>query len=246
VSRPKEDINYRHLFRAAPGYKVVGADYSQIELRILAEMTKEPRYLEAYRDGRDLHAETARLVMGTDGGISSEQRSVGKVINFGVLAYGGGAGVLCSEALNFDLLISVKDARRWIRKLREETPVVERWGQQMHAAMLSDGYIQVPTGHRRHFLGENRITVARNTPVQMFAGGILKDAMCRIFDRFSRESLDATMILQMHDEVAVEVVEEQAKYVEKVVREEMVAAGERWLHDVPVLVDSYISDTWEK
>lgn len=245
VSKPfSSDVNFRHLFKAKEGYKIVGADYSQIELRVLAEVTDESFYIDAFNEDQDLHKKVAESVLGRKLKVKDE-RNIGKSINFG-LSYGGGHTVLQDQALDFGMLMSTKKAKSYVELFRETTKRVQEWGERIHKEMVTEGILGTPIGHFRHFLHEDRETVARNTPIQMFATGILKDAMVAIHRRLVGEKLDATIILQVHDELVLEVREDLAEYVKSLVEKEMLLAGAKWLKKVPVKVDSYISETWEK
>lgn len=245
VTKPYEGVNFRHLFTAAPGYVMVGADYSQIEFRILAETTQEQRYVDAFLQGVDMHTLTAEAVLGRPL-VDEKERNLGKAVNFGVTSFAGSYLALQGSALSYGMLIPKSTAQEYVAKIRQANRKVEAWGRKMLGLMKLQGYLETPCGHRRYLLHEDRETVARNTPIQMFAAGILKDSMVRIYKRFKKEGLDATIVLQVHDELVVECKESIAEYVRAVMVEEMEAAGRYWLKTIPVEVTSYISRTWEK
>jgi len=246
VSAPfSDEINFRHLFLASAGRKFVGADYNQVEFRALADATGDKDYIKAFNDGLDLHAMAAELVLGRKPKNKSE-RALGKTLNFGVAAYGGGIPALRRTALDNGLFLSERKAEKYLKVIRKKNVAIERWGKRVTARMLRKSYIQTAIGHRRWLMGEDRESVARNTEIQMLAAGIIKDAMYPLFLRLQQYFTNAHIVLQVHDELVIECEEEEASDVEKALVEEMKCAGERWLKKVPVEVDSYISQTWEK
>ena len=246
VSAPfSDEVNFRHLFIAPKGRKIVGADYNQIEFRALSDVTGDKAYIKAYKEGLDLHAMAAEMVLGRRPKNKSE-RALGKTLNFGVAAYGGGIPALRRTALNNGLFLSERQADKYLKKIRKKNVAIERWGKLVTARMLRKGYIQTAIGHRRWLEGEDRESVARNTEIQMLAAGIIKDAMYPLFIRLRKDFNNAKIVLQVHDELVIECEEGEAQEAEKVLVEEMKCAGEKWLKSVPVEVDSYISQTWEK
>lgn len=246
VAKPfSDDINFRHLFRARSGYKFVGADYSQIELRLLADVTEDKDYITAFREGLDLHKMAAEKVLGRELQ-SKEERNLGKAINFGIIAYGGGPKALMRSAADYGIFLTEYQARKYVETIKSKNATIENWGKRVLDEMKRYGYIQTPIGHRRYLIGEDRETVARNTHIQPFAAGIMKDAIQNMFWIFKEDCEDTHIILQVHDEVLVECPEHEAERVRAIVVSEMKDAGNRWMRHVPVEVDSYISDTWEK
>ena len=240
-----DDLNFRHLFRARDGYTFVGADYNQIELRILAEVTKDPDYIAAFRDGLDLHKMAAEKVLGRSLTLKSD-RNLGKAVNFGIAAYGGGVKALMGSAADYGIFLTEKEAAAYVSAIKWGNVTIERWGRQVYQDMQQYGYIQTPMGHRRYLANEMRETVARNTHIQPFAAGIIKEAIVPIFWRLRETCGDAHVVLQVHDELLLECKEGESSKVQDIVVSEMKRAGEHWLKAVPVEVDSYISKTWEK
>jgi len=246
VSAPfSDEINFRHLFLAMAGRMFAGADYNQIEFRALAGETGDRAYIKSFNDGLDLHAMAAEMVLGRKPKNKSE-RALGKTLNFGVAAYGGGIPALRRTALDNGLFLSERKAEKYLRAIRKKNVAIEKWGKRVTARMLRKGYIQTAIGHRRWLEGEDRESVARNTEIQMLAAGVIKDAMYPLFLRLRKDFTNAHMVLQVHDELVIECEEEEAPDVEKALVEEMKCAGEKWLKKVPTVVDSYVSKTWEK
>jgi len=214
VARPiSDDINFRHLFRARPGWVIVGADYSQIEFRIMAEVAGEPAYVSAFVEGRDPHEETAKMIFGRELR-SKEERDLGKVVNFGNTAYGGGPNALRSTALKYGIVLTEVQAKKYLSAVRKQNTHIERWSRQQYESMVVNGYLEVPSGHRRYMRKENKPTTARNTPIQMFAAVIFKVALDRIRRALRREGLPAHLILGVHDEVVLEAREDAARDVQ--------------------------------
>jgi len=246
VTRPFGGVNFRNLFIAGPGHRFVGADYSQIELRILANESEEPSLLRAFLEGEDLHALAAEAILGRPIRDKSE-RNLGKVYNFGVRAYGGGPDALIGSALEYGIVMSQKDAKTYIARMKKADKQVEAWANRMYEKMTNDGYIQTPMGHRRYISGgKARPTVARNTPIQMFAAGIAKEAIKNLVENIDKAKVAADLVLVVHDEIVLRCQESEAEKLRCILEESMVQAGNSWLKKVPCLVDSYISERWEK
>ncbi len=240
-----EDVNFRHLFRAQKGWILIGADYSQIEMRVLAELTQEKMYIDAFVNGEDTHQAAAELIL-KRALRNKDERNLGKIINFGVVAFGGGVKTIRSGAIGYGMRVTMEEAKRYLETFRESNPRIEKWGKESLRFMMQNGYLQTPGGHRRWLHGEERPTVAKNTPVQMFAGEILKDAMERLYWELRVQDIPARFVLQVHDEVVLETPIELAQQTQEIVHVSMRDAGNVWLKTVPTEVDGYISATWEK
>jgi DNA polymerase I len=243
-------INFRHLFRAPQGRKIIGGDYGQIELRIGAEVTGEPMYLNAFNSGTDMHRQMAEMLLGRSLKDDSE-RNLGKVANFGSALYGGSHKVLMGSALDYGMQLAEKDAKKYIKTMRDNNTKIEAWGKEQLELLLQNHYLQTPIGHRRYFPAKDdpediyRETTARNTPIQSFAGGIMKDGFVRVARRLEKLGSDCGVILTVHDELDLEGPEDGAQEIEQNLAEGMIEAGNEWLHKVPTTVDTFVSDTWE-
>lgn len=258
-------INFRHLFhspemeeisvknsrkpivqfgRTRRPRKFVGADYSQIELRLLALFTQEPALVEAFQRGDDLHTQAAETVLGRL--CEGNDRAYGKIVNFGVRAYGGGANALIGSALDYNILLSQAEAQGYVAAIRGANQITELWGKRQLALMKLQGFLQTEMGHRRWLEGEDRETVARNTPIQCVASEILKDGIRILYDRLVDKYPDAHLNLQVHDEVGVDCDAEDAEGVEQEVRLALLESGKKWMDNIPCDVETYISDSWEK
>lgn len=244
--RTEEGRRIRQGFLArSAGWKLLAADYSQIELRILAHISGDPALQEAYREGRDIHALTASKVLGVPlAEVTSAQRGSAKAINFGIV-YGMGANGLAN-----DLGISVSKAKQFIADYFAAYSGVKKYMDDMVAYARTHGYVRTLSGRRRpipdihaslptrrHFAER----IAINTPIQGTSADMIKIAMIRIDARIRREKLPARMLLQVHDELIFDVPVEELDAMQKLVREEMESAMPL---DVPVQVDMAVGDNW--
>jgi DNA polymerase I-like protein with 3'-5' exonuclease and polymerase domains len=245
VTKPFGDINFRHLFIAGPGRKIVGADYSQMELRNIAEVAKDPLLLNAFNTGQDMHTLMASKVLKREIGKKDKERNLGKAINFGVRSYGGSEGALIGSALDYGILLTEAQAKQYVKEIRKASQEIQDWGKAVTQQTQISGYIQTAVGHRRYF-PEIKETVARNTSIQMFAAGILKEALVEIYKVLIVKYPEAYIILQVHDEILIDAPAEQAEEIKLLVETEMIRAGNHWMKLIPTEVDSYISDSWEK
>ncbi len=205
----------RYGFIAEKGYKLVGIDYSQIELRLLAHFSKDPALLEAFREGRDIHTETAVRLFGE--AEASAKRHIAKSINFGLI-YGMG-----SKKLAETLGISPKEAKGIIESYFRSFPTVKSYLEGIQEFAKSYGYVETLLGRRRYFdfasaTGARLAAFLReavNTVFQGSAADLIKMAMNAI-DKELRNGADARMLLQIHDELIFEVKEEEAvNYAER-------------------------------
>jgi DNA polymerase-1 len=243
--RGVEGRRIRSAFCAAEGHVLIGADYSQIELRLLAHFSNDPALVEAFRSGHDVHARTAAEVFGVlPGTVTPEMRRTAKVINFGIL-YGMGAQRLARE-----LGIAVAEAERYIGSYFERYSGVRAYmeGVRMEAKEL--GYVTTLLGRRRSLpeissrdrnLAQAAERTAINTPIQGSAADVIKLAMIGIDRRLEAENLQAHMILQVHDELLVETTERDVEAARAIVLAEMEGA---YRLRVPLEVEVGIGRNW--
>jgi DNA polymerase-1 len=221
----------------------VGADYSQIELRILAAMCGDKQLKQAFQRGEDIHAITAKEIFGSS---DSEFRRKAKAINFGIL-YGKSAFSLGDE-----LGIPRGEAAEIIAKYFDRYPTVKRFLEGLAESAKKTGYAETAFGRRRRIEGidaKNKMILAMaermavNTPLQGTAADLIKIAMVKLHKRLDAEGFKARLILQVHDELVVESPEDEVERVKVVVRESMEsAAGDRF--DVPFTVEVGVADNW--
>ena len=244
-ARGEEGRRIRAAFIAADGCDLVVADYSQIELRVLAHLADDPVLVSAFRSGDDIHARTASEVFGVlPGAITPDMRRAAKVINFGII-YGMGPQRLARE-----LSIPIEEAERYISNYFARYAGVRTYMSRVQSEARQRGYVTTILGRRRTFpdlASPHRGVVqaaeraAANTPIQGSAADLIKMAMVAIDARLMREGLQAGMILQVHDELVFEVAAADREPVMEVVREEM----EGVFHlRVPLKVDLGWGSNW--
>ncbi len=215
----------RRFFRAKEGCVLVDADYSQIELRVLAHMADDQNMIDAFNSGTDIHTVTASQVFNMPVQmVTPLMRSNAKAVNFGIV-YGIGAFSLAK-----DIGVTRKEAAAYIDSYLSHYSGVRNYMEQVVAQAKEDGYVATLFGRRRYLpelkashaatraFGER---VARNMPIQGTAADIIKIAMIRVRDRLKREKLRSRLILQVHDELIVEAPEDEREQAEQIVREEM-------------------------
>lgn len=219
----------RRFFRAADGCVLCDADYSQIELRVLAHMTGDETMIRAFNDGEDIHRITAAQVFDVpEILVTPQMRSYAKAVNFGIV-YGIGA-----HSLAEDLHVSYTEAKRYIEGYLRHYDAVARYMDALIEDAKNKGYGETQFGRRRplpELRAGNHVTrafgerVARNMPIQGTAADIIKIAMIRVWRRLREERLRARLILQVHDELIVEAPLEERERVCSLLREEMEAAA---------------------
>ncbi len=215
----------RKLFIPREGNIFVDADYSQIELRLLAHFSQCPALVDAYKHGKDIHAATASQVFGVpQAEVTPAMRRSAKAVNFGII-YG-----ISAFGLAKDLGITAPEAQRYIDKYFEMYPEVKEYMQENVRRAKQDGYVTTILGRKRiipelkssnfnlRVFGER---AAMNMPLQGSAADIIKIAMLNVFERLRREGLRAKLVLQVHDELVIDVPQDEAERVTLLLREEM-------------------------
>ena len=215
----------RAYFVARPGWVLVDADYSQIELRILAHITGDEHMQEAFRSGADIHRSTAAKIYGLPlEAITPRLRSSAKAINFGIM-YGKGA-----FSLSKDIGVTVKEADAFLRQYLDTFPKVSGYMEKTIADAKANGYVSTLFGRRRALpeLSSSNFNVrssgermARNTPIQGTAADVIKLAMVRVWRRLRDEGMESRLILTVHDELIVEAPEQEADKAARILKEEM-------------------------
>lgn len=243
--RTEEGRRIRSAFRAADGYRLIGADYSQVELRLLAHFSNDPALVEAFRAGEDVHARTAAEVFGVlPGTVSAEMRRTAKVINFGII-YGMGA-----QRLSRELGIAVAEAERYIRSYFDRYAGVRSYMEAVRTQARESGFVTTLLGRRRtlpDIASRDRALIqaaertAINTPIQGSAADLIKLAMVAVHRQLRAANLEADLILQVHDELLVEVTERDTEAAKAIVHREMEAA---FALRVPLLVESAVGRNW--
>lgn len=243
--RREEGREFRKFFIAKEGYVLCDADYSQIELRVLAHIANDQNMIDAFKNGTDIHTLTASQVFGMiPQFVTPLMRSRAKAVNFGIV-YGIGA-----FSLGKDIGVSTKEAASYIEGYLATYPGVDRYMKNVIEKAKEDGFALTMFGRRRPLpelknsngmlraFGER---VARNMPIQGTAADIIKIAMIRVSDRLKKELPEARLILQVHDELIVEAPEEKAELACKILTEEMENAVNL---SVPLTADANFGKTW--
>jgi DNA polymerase-1 len=233
--------------RLFPEATLLSADYSQIELRLMAHMSGEPFLVEAFRAGEDIHRATAALVYGVDPeNVTSDMRRVAKTVNFGLL-YG-----MQAFGLSRDTGLSRADAQRFIDQYWARLPRVRAFFDETLQFGVTHGYVETMSGRRRSAPdltsanGQRRMAAERmaiNMPLQGSAADIMKIAMLRLDQRIQTEKLPAAMILQVHDELVLEV---DANHIEEVGRHVRDVMEHAWQLSVPLEADVSVGDNWNE
>ena len=235
----------RRAFRAKDGCLLVDADYSQIELRILAALSGDDRMIEAFTSGVDIHAVTASQVFDVPlDEVTPELRSRAKAVNFGIV-YGIGAFSLAG-----DIGVSMKEASQYIKNYKQTYQKVDEYLKKLIEDGKSLGYVSTYFARRRYIpelTASKAVTrafgerVAMNSPIQGTAADVIKLAMLRVEEALEREGLSAKLILQVHDELIVEAPEAEAERAAEIVKREMEGAVS---FAVPLTVEVSVGKTW--
>ncbi len=235
----------RFFVPAEPGRVLIDADYSQIELRILAHISGDETMLEAFRNGIDIHAVTASQAFGVPlEAVTPEMRKRAKAVNFGIV-YG-----ISDYSLAQDIGVSKKQAANYISSYLAKYPSVEKYLQEVIEKARTDGYVTTMFGRRRYIpeinspkktlrsFGER---VAMNSPIQGSAADIIKIAMINVARALNESPYDAKLILQVHDELIVDSSREDAEAVRELLKNEMESSVELSL---PLTVSTAIGESW--
>lgn len=244
--RRQEGRHIREMFEPGQGYDLlVSADYSQIELRVLADMSQDENFLRAFRHNEDVHARTAAEVFGVAvEDVDSELRRKAKAVNFGII-YG-----MSDFGLAQDLHISRKEAKEYINKYFAKCQGVKAFIDKVVTEAHDNGYVLTKFGRRRD-LPEIRSTnfqrrslaerMAMNTPIQGTAADIIKLAMIRTYKALQEAGLKSRMLLQVHDELVLEVPQEELPQVKDLLKQSMEQAAEL---QVPLTIDINAGKNW--
>jgi DNA polymerase-1 len=237
----------RQAFVAEEGSVLLAADYSQVELRIMAHISQDPTLLEAFRRGEDIHTSTAAAIMGVPAeAVTLEMRRLAKSVNFG-LSYGQGSHGLAQQTG-----LSHEEADRFIKNYFARYPQVKEYIERTKRQANEQGYVETLLGRRRYFPELKREKVrghiaaaahrmAINAPIQGTAADILKIAMLHLYQALHERNLKSRMILQVHDELVLEVPEDEIDTVAPLVKEIMEGAFQL---DVTLKVDVKVGKNW--
>ena len=242
-----QNIPIRTAFIAPPGHVLMSADYSQIELRIMAHISEDPGLLRAFAEGQDVHKATASEVFGVPvADVSSEQRRYAKVINFGLI-YGMGAFGLASN-----LGIEQKAARDYIDRYFARFAGVKRYMDETKAQAAERGYVETVFGRRLYLPeirggnGPRRSAAERqaiNAPMQGTAADLIKLAMMAVQKALDDEQRATRMVMQVHDELVLEVPEAEVPWAQEALPRLMASVAEL---KVPLLAEVGTGPNWEQ
>ena len=235
----------RKFFTARDGWVLVDADYSQIELRVLADISGDKNMIDAFKNNQDIHAITASQVFNMPlDFVTGEMRSRAKAVNFGIV-YGIGAYSLAK-----DIGVTNKEAKNYIESYLKHYSGIDKYMHDVVEKAKDTGYVETVFGRRRYLpelSASNGMTrafgerVARNAPIQGTAADIIKIAMIKVDKRLAEENLEARLVLQVHDELIVECPSHESMRVAMILQEEMEKAVSL---SVPLVADSAVGKTW--
>ncbi|OAI88113.1 DNA polymerase I [Pseudomonas putida] len=246
-ARTAEGRRIRQAFIAPPGYKLLAADYSQIELRIMAHLSGDEGLMNAFRNGLDVHTATAAEVFNVAlDQVTSDQRRSAKAINFGLI-YGMGA-----KKLGKDIGVETKQAKAYIDAYFARYPGVRQYMDSTRKLAAEQGFVETLFGRRLYLPAINSSRpmeragaerTAINAPMQGTAADIIKRAMVAVDNWLESSGLDARVILQVHDELVLEVREDLVEQVREDIRPYMSNAAQL---DVPLVVDVGVGANWDE
>ena len=235
----------RKIFKPEPGKVYIDADYSQIELRVLAHMSEDTHMVQAFKDGEDIHRQAASKVFKTPmEEVTKEQRSNAKAVNFGIV-YG-----ISDFGLGEQLGISRKIAKQYIEEYLQEYAGIKNFMDDMKEKAKETGYVATLFNRRRYIpeLKSNNYMVrqfgeraAMNTPIQGTAADIMKIAMINVYKKLIEENLEAKIVLQVHDEMMIEAPLAEAEKVKEIVKTEMESAIKL---NVPLIAEVSEAENW--
>lgn len=243
--RSPEGKKIRQSFIAKKDHHLIAADYSQIELRVIAHVAKIDNLVKAFKEDKDIHRITASQVMGvSEEEVTSEMRSQAKAINFGII-YGISAFGLAKQ-----LKISRQDAQKYIDSYLETYPGIDTFMQDTIEFARTNGFVKTLSGRKcfiheinnKNFMVKSEAErLAINAPIQGSASDVIKKAMIRLDQKFNQQNLKSKLILQVHDELVVEAPEDELELAQQILKTEMENA---MCLDLPLKVDLSVSKNW--
>jgi DNA polymerase-1 len=235
----------RQAFIAAAGFSLLGSDYSQIDLRALAHLSRDENLLKAFRNGEDIHAATASLLFGVEKNeVTKDMRRFAKTVNFGVI-YG-----MSDYGLEQATELSRQDAGKFIKAYFEKYPGVTKYLEETREKARRDGYVETLLGRRRYIpdinsanrqVRESAERMAINMPVQGTSADIIKVAMINLYREMEKKHMQSRMLLQVHDELVFEVPDQEMGAMRQMASDIMESAVKL---TVPVKVDTKVGKNW--
>ncbi len=238
IPRSKE---FRECFDAPEGRSLVIADYSQVELRVIAEYANDKKMIQAYSKGEDLHRLTASLVLQKDiNFISKEERQAAKAVNFGLVFGMGTAGLKAYAADTYGIQMSMDEAELFRKRYFQAYKGVEQWQKNIRRHLPPSS--RTLSGRKHNFSEQAGLSARYNTPIQGTAADILKNALGILYERIQGRSIQIVAVV--HDEIVVECNEEESQETAHILKRSMEEAGKRYIKKVPILAEVAISKSW--
>ena len=237
----------REVFTPKEGCVYIDADYSQIELRVLAHIAQDENMINAFKHGEDIHRQVASQVFNTPlEEVTKEQRSHAKAVNFGIV-YG-----MSDYGLSEQIGVGVKVAKKYIENYFEKYPQIKKFEDEVIEKAKETGCVETLYGRKRYIpeiksssymVRQFGIRVATNTPIQGTAADIMKIAMINVYKKFKEENLKTKLVLQIHDELLLEVPLEEKEVVKNILKDEMETAADLL---VPLIAEVSEASNWEE
>lgn len=249
--QPSKFAEWRSVYTASPGCKIVTADYSQIELRILGQVAGEPEFINAYKSGEDLHKLTASKIFKVPlDKVEKKQRSIAKTVNFGI-SYGMGNGGLLRKLKSAGIEATIEEAETIIKgyyhayqKITEYLNYTSKFGLEHLGVRNKAGRVMKFEEPKDKLEAGSIMRESKNLPIQSLCADMLKCTLGNIF--LILEPLGVRFVNTIHDEVVLECKESQAEFVSEVLKTEMEKAGRLYLTDMPCVSEVTVSTEWEK
>lgn len=237
----------REIFKPQEGYIYIDADYSQIELRVLADASQDENMINAFKNGEDIHRQVASQVFNTPFyEVTKEQRSHAKAVNFGIV-YG-----MSDYGLSEEIGVGVKTAKLYIQNYFEKYPKIKEFEDTLIEKAKKEGFVETKYGRRRYIpeinsssymVRQSGIRIATNTPIQGTAADIMKIAMINVYNKMKEEKLKAKLLLQIHDELLIEAPLDEKEKVKEILKTQMESAAKL---SVPLIAEVSEATNWEE
>jgi len=256
IPRNQPEAPFRECFNPGEGYKFVISDYSSMEMRILADLSGDAKFINAIKNGYDLHSYTAALMFGLEYTDDFKKhhgdlRQAAKAINFGLM-YGMGPGRLAAQ-----INVTPEQGKEYMEKYFSSYPSVRDFLKRVASEAVRNGYSATPGGRKRWYKMPDKNDPdykkligsverqAKNHPIQGTNADAMKFALVSLYERIKREKIDAYILLTVHDEIVTECNSEFADTFKDILSEEMVKAAEVFVKKVPIVSDPFVGDVWE-
>jgi DNA polymerase I-like protein with 3'-5' exonuclease and polymerase domains len=256
IPRNQPEAPFRECFNPAEGYKFVISDYSSMEMRILADLSGDEKFITAIKNGYDLHSYTAALMFGLEYTEDFKKkhgdlRQAAKAINFGLM-YGMGPGRLAAQ-----INVTPELGKEYMEKYFSSYPSVRDFLKKVASEAVRNGYSATPGGRKRWYKMPDKNDPeykkligsierqAKNHPIQGTNADAMKFALVSLYERLKKEKIDAYILLSVHDEIVTECNADFAEEFKDILSEEMVKAAEVFVKKVPIESDPFVGDVWE-